>query len=327
MPHPGYVIARLLNLVLVLLAVNAATFLLARRMGGDPVQIMSAVAPTAFDAEERAVRRSAAGLDQPLVRQYLANLRGLATGDLGLSLVSGKPVARLIAAALPVSLILAVSAAALAMVLGLSLGMLAAAGPRPLARLAVLTSSLLGALPTAGAGVLLIWIFAARWHLLPAFGLAAGPGVNYTDLAGHLVLPALALSLHPAALFASALQESLAWTLGEDYIRTAAAKGQRPWIILSRHALHASLAPVVSLAALQFGAYLGGAAVVEKIFALPGLGALLTDAVARRDYPVIQGTVLYAAAAFFLATAGAGVLQAQLDPRLRQERPPEEIAA
>jgi peptide/nickel transport system permease protein len=288
--------------------VAAATmvFLLVHVVPGDPVDVMLGESAAAVDRE---ALRHALALDRPLPAQYARFLAGLARGDLGRSLVSDRPVARLVAERLPATLELAFGALAVALVIALPLGIAAAARPGTWLDRGAIAFSLLGAaMPSFWLGPLLIIAFAIELRLLPVSGRGG---------LAHLVLPACTLGLGMAAILTRMTRASLLECIGEDYVRTARAKGLSRVTVLARHALANALAPVVTILGLQFGALLAGTVITETIFAWPGVGRLTVEAIQARDYPVLQGCILVIAAGFVIASTLADVLNAVLDPRTR----------
>jgi peptide/nickel transport system permease protein len=291
--------------------VAAATlvFLLVHVVPGDPVDVMLGESAAPAD---RAALRQALGLDRPLVAQYGAFLAGLATGDLGRSVVSGEPVARLVAARIPATVELTLAALAVAIAIALPLGVLAAARPGTWIDRGAVAFALLGAaMPSFWLGPLLIIAFAIELQILPVSGRG---GV------AHLVLPACTLGVGMAAILTRMTRASVLECVGEDYVRTARAKGVGRVRVLARHALANALAPVVTILGLQFGALLAGTVITETIFAWPGVGRLTVEGIQARDYPVLQGCILAIAAGFVLASTLADIVNAALDPRTRQAR-------
>jgi peptide/nickel transport system permease protein len=297
---------RLLLAVPTIVAAATLVFLLVHVVPGDPVDVMLGESAAAADRE--ALRR-ALGLDRPLLAQYGTFLVGLATGDLGRSHVSGEPVAHLVAARIPATLELAFGALAIAIVVALPLGVLAAARPNTwIDRVAVAFALLGAAMPSFWLGPLLIIGFAIELHLLPVSGRGG---------LAHLVLPACSLGLGMAAILTRMTRASLLECIGEDYVRAARAKGVGRIGVVTRHALANALAPVVTILGLQFGALLAGTVITETIFAWPGVGRLTVEGIQARDYPVLQGCILAIAAGFVLASTLADLVNAALDPRTR----------
>jgi len=290
-----------------ILAAATLVFALIHLVPGDPIDVM--LGESAQVADREALRR-ALGLDRPLPVQYAEFLRGLATGDLGRSLVHGTPVAGLLAARLPATFELTVAALAIAVGLALPLGLVAAARPGTWLDRGSIGFALLGvSMPSFWLGPMLIILFAIDLRWLPVSGRGTW---------AHLLLPAVTLGLGMAAILTRMTRASVLECLGEDYVRTARAKGVGRGRILARHALRNALAPVVTILGLQFGALLAGTVITETIFAWPGVGRLLIDAINQRDYPVVQGCILAIAASFVLANALADLVNLWLDPRTQR---------
>jgi peptide/nickel transport system permease protein len=296
---------RLALTVPTILAAATLVFLLIHFVPGDPVDVM--LGESAQPADREALRRTL-GLERPLATQYAAFLHGLATGDLGRSLVHGTPVAELLTARLSATLELTVAALVVAIALALPLGLAAAARPGTWLDRGSIGFALLGvSVPSFWLGPMLIIVFAIDLHWLPVSGRGTW---------AHLVLPALTLGLGMAAILTRMTRASVLECLGEDYVRTARAKGVGRARILVHHALRNALGPVVTILGLQFGALLAGTVITETVFAWPGLGRLLIDAINQRDYPVVQGCILLIAASFVAANALADVVNGCLDPRI-----------
>jgi peptide/nickel transport system permease protein len=288
-----------------MLAAATLVFVLIHLVPGDPVDVM--LGENAQPADRETLRKSL-GLDRPLATQYAAFLGGLATGDLGRSLVHGTPVADLLAARFPATAELTIAALVIAVVLALPLGLAAAARPGTWVDRGSVGFALLGvSVPSFWLGPMLIILFAIHWRILPVSGRGTW---------AHLVLPAVTLGFGMAAILTRMTRASVLECLGEDYVRTARAKGVGRTAILTRHALRNALGPVVTILGLQFGALLAGTVITETIFAWPGLGRLLIDAINQRDYPVVQGCILVIAASFVAANALADVVNGWLDPRI-----------
>lgn len=305
-----YLLRRLLALVPVLLGVTFLSFLLLYVVPGDPVQ---AVAGERYDEAVLAELRAELHLDDPLPVRYGRFLADLARGDLGVSYVSREPVRDAIAASFPHTLRLALAAMLIAVVLGLGLGLAAALRPGSLLdRVAMLLASTGISVPVFWLGMVLIYLFSLELRWLPPSGYGEGS-------LRHLILPALTLGAASAALIARMTRTALLEALGQDYIRTARAKGLRPARILLVHALRNALLPVVTVVGNDFGSYLSGSVLTERIFAWPGLGRYTLDAVAKRDLPAIQGAILVMALAFVLVNLLVDLSYAWIDPRTRRE--------
>lgn len=295
---------RLLALVPTLIGVASLVFLLLHVVPGDPVDLMigESAAPAA-----RAELRSRLGLDRPLLVQYATWLAAAAHGDLGVSVRSGRPVAALIAERIPATALLALAACLVAASIGIPLGILAAAtrggGVDRLARIVSLAAV---ATPSFWLGPMLVLLLSVELGWLPV----AGSGT-----AAHLVLPALTLGAGMSGILVRMTRAALLETLSDDYVRTARAKGASTMRVLVVHALPNAASPLLSVLGLQLGAVLAGSVVTETIFAWPGLGRLVVEAIQARDYPVVQGAVLVIATTTVLANLAAELAQAAVDPR------------
>ena len=305
----AYVLRRLAYLVLIGLVVSTLVFSLVHLIPGDPVEIMLGDSAQRADVEE--LRREL-GLDRPLGSQYLTFLGGLARGDLGRSIHFRQPVTRLLVDHYPATLELALASMVVALVLAVPLGILAALrrdglvdhGSRLLALLGV-------SMPNFWLGPMLILLFAIQLDLFPVSG-RSGPA--------SLVLPAITLGTALAGLLTRMIRSALAEELHRGYLQTARAKGLgRLWAVV-RHAFRNASIPVVTVVGLQFGTLLTGAIITETIFAWPGLGRLIIQAIHLRDYPLVQGGVLAIALSYVLINLLTDLTYAALDPRIRLER-------
>ncbi len=289
------------------LAVAVLVFLLVRLVPGDPVEVMLGERASGAD---RAALVAALGLDRPILAQLGDYLRGFTRLELGQSLRYHAPVGTLIAARLPATLQLAAAALALALALALPLGIAMAV------RAHTLRGRLAGALTLAGMalpgfwfGPLLILLFAVWLGWLPVAG---------RDGLASLALPALTLALGLAAALARQLAANLTEMLTADHVRTARAKGLPPSQVLWRHGVRNALLPVATVFGLQVGALLGGAVITETVFAWPGLGALTVEAIAARDYPLLQGCVLLVAGVYVVVNSLTDLAYGWIDPRVRR---------
>jgi peptide/nickel transport system permease protein len=302
----AYVRRRLLVLLPTVLGVATVVFLLLHVMPGDPVEVM--LGETARPAD-RIELRSQLGLDRPLHRQYGAFLAGLACGNLGSSIHSRRPVAEIIAERVPATLQLTFAALAIALMTAIPAGLLAAARPHGTIDRVSLTASLIGiAIPNFWLGPMLILVFAVRFGWLPVSG-AGGPA--------HLVLPALTLGLSMAGIVTRMTRSTVLETLHEEYIRTARAKGVPEARVIAKHALANALTPMLTVIGLQLGGLLAGSVITETIFAWPGLGRLMLQAIQTRDYPVVQGCVLVIAISYVIVNLATDLTYAWANPRLR----------
>lgn len=304
---------RLPSALLVLLLASFAIFLILRLIPGDPATTLAG--PDAGPEAVAAVR-SRLGLDRPLPAQYLGWLADLLTGDLGPSYAIGGSVTDLIGNGLGATVELTLGALLLVVALGVPLG-LAGTGTRGGALLRLLTSLLL-AVPPYVTGLVLVLVFAVGLRLLPAGGHQSV--LDQPDIGlQYLLLPALCLALPSAAVLARYLRDSVDQALGEDWVRTATALGVPRGRILRRHVLPNALPPAVTVLGLLIGQLLGGAVLVEAIFAWPGLGQLAEQGVLRRDYPVVQALLLLLVAVYVAVQLLTDLVHAWLDPRIRWE--------
>lgn len=299
-------LSRLADLVPTLLLVATLIFLLLHLVPGDPAELMLGDGARAGDLAEL---RGRLGLDQPIAAQYARFMAGLAAGELGTSLHFKRPVTGLILERLPATLALATAAMGLALLLALPLGAASAlARGRPLDRLTHAFSLVSVSLPTFWLGPVLILIFAIGLDLVPVSG-RSGPA--------SLVLPALTLGLAQAGFLTRLVRSTLVSELERPYVRTAYAKGLGPLRVVAGHALRNALIPVVTVVALQLGSLLTGSIITETVFAWPGVGRLLVQAIHLRDYPLVQGTILFIAVTYLAMNLAADLLYGLLDPRVR----------
>jgi len=297
---------RLLLLVPTVLGVLTLVFFLVHLIPGDPVELMLGETASRADLSQL---RADLGLDRPLGEQYARFLGGLAHGDLGRSFFYRKPVFAVIGGALPATALLAAAAMAVALLIALPIGIIAAVRRDTLTDRMAMVGSLLGvSMPNFWLGPLLIILFSFRLGWLPVSG---------KEGAASLILPASTLGTALAAILARMTRASMLDVLGEDYLRTARAKGVGPVTVVVRHALRNALLPVVTIVGLQFGALLSGAVITENVFAWPGVGTLLIQAITARDYPLVQGCVLVIALCYVFVNFLTDVLYALIDPRVR----------
>ncbi len=302
-------LARRLTLTIpVLLGVATLVFSLIHLIPGDPAQAMLGEAAPQEDVDEL---RRRLGLDRPLLEQYGAFLLGVARGDLGTSLRTGEPVIGQILARLPATIELAAAAMLVAVVLAIPLGIAAAVWRGSVIDHSAMTVALLGvSIPNFWLGPLLALVFAVELGLLPV----SGRGTT-----AHLVLPAITLGTALAAILARMTRATLLEELRAPYVQAARARGASRARAVMVHAFRNSLIPVVTIIGLQFGAVLTGAVITETIFAWPGIGRLLIQSIGFRDYPVVQGCILFIAAAYVAVNLLTDLLYGTLDPRIRYE--------
>jgi ABC-type dipeptide/oligopeptide/nickel transport system permease component len=302
-----YIAQRMVHAIPVLIGISVLSFLLLHLIPGDPVQVFAGDKP--LTPERAAELRHQYGLDRPLVVQYLDYATRALHGDLGTALRGQRPVLDSILEVVPSTAQLTLTALALAAVLGISLGILAAVAHGSWLDTAVMAVAMLGiSTPVFYSSLLLILLFSFTLAWLPATGQG---GVE------RLIMPALALGLSSSAVLARLVRSSMLEVLRQEYVTTATAKGLAPPLVVIRHALKNALIPAVTMLGLQLGALLGGAVVTETIFSRPGVGRLAVDAILSRDFPLVQGTVLFAASVYVLVNLAVDVSYAVIDPRIR----------
>jgi len=300
------ILRRLLRAVAALLVVTAVVFALLH-VSGDPSYIL--LAPEA-SPEQRAAFRAEYGLDRPLWVQYGRYLGRLAQGDFGQSLSFQMPAAAVALTRLPATLELTLAAMLLAVAVSIPTAVLAAVRRGTLYDRAMMALTLLGqTVPTFWLGMVMILVLSVRLHLLPASGRGS---------ALHLVMPAAALALWLTALLARVTRSEMIEALEQDYVRTARAKGLAEGGIAARHALKNALLPIITVMGLQFGGLLGGAVMTETVFAWPGVGTMILDAILKKDFPVVLAGVVIVAVGFIAVNLVLDLLYTVLDPRLRR---------
>lgn len=311
-PHQltHFISRRLLYLVPVWLGVSLLSFSLSNLAPGDPAELMlvrqTGQAPS---AEEVARLREELGLNGHVAVRYARWLRGVAAGDLGTSYRTGAPVLQLLTSRFPSTLQLALSAMLLGVLIAIPLGAVAAINRDSITDHLARFVALVGAsVPGFLVGYLLILFFAVTLRILPVAG---------SDGWRYLILPVFTLAIGEAAALVRLTRANMLEVLGEDYVRTARAKGAGRRRVYVRHALRNALNPIVTLSGVRFGRLLGGAAIVETIFGRPGIGKTVVEAIQDRDYPVIQGFILFAGTVFLLANLLVDISYPWLDPRVR----------
>ena len=310
-----YIARRLLGMVPVLVGISFITFALVSFAPGDAIRIMLGSESANVANVERL--RSELGLDLPWYHQYVRYMSGVLQGDLGTSIISRQPVASQIAQRFPNTLILTVASMIVALSIAIPLGVLAAAKHNKPADYGAMTFAMIGvAMPNFWLGLVLLIVFGLELRWLPIRGIGSLDDGLWA-YARHLVLPAATLGTSLAALLTRLTRNTMLDVLGQDYVRTARAKGLRSGRVLYRHALRNALLPIVTTAGLQFGALLGGAIIVETIFSLPGLGLLSINAIRARDLPMMQGAVLVFAICFMVVTLLTDLVYAAINPRIR----------
>lgn len=304
----NFLVRRLLLLVPVFLSVSMVIFMIIHLVPGDPIDNLIQIGST---PAQRAALVAKNGLDQPLLVQYGVWLRNLLSGDLGNAIIMRRPVASLIAENLPHSLRLGSLAFLFSTIVGIATGALAATFKNSWIDRAVTTLILLGStVPSFWLGLLLILLFAVQLEWFPVSGARSWTG---------LVLPVFTIGLHGVALVSRVTRAAMLDVSRKDFVLMLHAKGLSHWRIQLRHVLRHALLPVVTILSLRIGWIVGGAVTIEFVFARPGLGSLLITSLNQRDYPVVQGCLLMLSIAVMLGTLLGDVVQAAMDPRVREQ--------
>jgi peptide/nickel transport system permease protein/oligopeptide transport system permease protein len=302
-----WILQRVLAVVPVLFGVTLAVFSMLFLVPGDPVKMMLAEFVT--NPDQVAQMRAQLHLDEPVLKQYGRFVANAVRGDLGTSIRSRRPVTTEIGENVASTAQLAAAAMLVAIAVGVPLGLLAALSRNSWLDVASMGTALLGvSMPSFWLGLLLIFVFSLHLAWFPATG---GGDLH------HLVLPAITLGTIAAAIIARLTRSSMLEVLGQDYVRTARAKGLGGFSVVVRHALKNALIPVITIFGLQFGNLLAGAVIVETVFSRPGLGRLIVGGILNKDFPLVQGTVLFVATAYVLINVLVDVAYAYADPRIR----------
>lgn len=310
----GYLLRRLLLVIPTILVVAVFTFGLLNITPGDPAAMMAGEYETPEDIEK--LRRSM-GLDKPLSQRFVIWIGQLARGDLGNSIRSNMSVSKVIIGRLEPTISLTILTEIIAITVAIPMGVLAAWKANSWVDRSVMGIAVVGfSIPVFWLGFMMIWVLSLNFHLLPAGGYVRifdGFGPYFI----RLIMPAFAAAIVMMALLARITRASVIEVLQEDYVRTARAKGLTNKVILFRHALRNASLPIVTVIGLGFAGLLTGIVVVEVVFAIPGLGRLLADAIKARDYPIIQGLILFLSAIYILVNLLVDIAYAYLDPRIR----------
>jgi peptide/nickel transport system permease protein len=301
-----FIIRRLLQTLITLFVLSIAVFLLLRATPSDPAQAF--LEPGAPEEQVQAMRERL-GLNGPIYLQYLRWVERLFHGDLGISWYTKEPVAQLILERFPRTILLAGVAMLFSTLIGIGLGLFAAIKPGSPVDYVVRILSLAGfAMPSFWLAIMLILLFAVTWRVLPTSGYGSPK---------YLVLPVLTLAAQLIGVIASMTAATVTEVMREEFVRTARAKGLREKTIIYRHVLKNAFISLITLIGLQLGGLLGGAVIVETVFAWPGIGLLTTDAVSSRDYPLVQSLALIAGCIFLGINLLVDILYAVVDPRIR----------
>lgn len=300
-----FIAKRLVQIIPVILGVTLVVFLIMQMVPGDPAAILAGEGASQETIEQY---REDLGLNRPVTQQYLTYVGNVFQGDLGNSLKNKQPVLDEILLRLPITMELAFYSILITVVLGLTAGIISAVKPYSFRDVSVMVIALLGiSLPSFWLGLLLMYLFSVKLQWLPVAGW---------DGPANIILPAITLGIGGAAIVARMTRSSMLDVIGQDYIRTARAKGLKEYYVISKHALRNALIPVITVVGLQFGSLLGGTVLVESVFAINGLGRMIVDAIRTRDLPMVQGGVLVASLVFVFVNLLVDVLYRAVNKRI-----------
>jgi len=314
---PAYALRRLLLAVPVLFGVSVLVFAVLHLAPGDPAAIMLGAQATKEDVVR--LHRDL-GLDQPLVVQYVRWIGHVLQGDLGRSIPLGRAVLPEVLLRFKATLVLTAGALLIAILLGLSAGIVSAVKQYTwLDRISMGVAVTGVSLPVFWTGIMLIILFALQLRWFPSSGMSSPYGSGVADVLWHLVLPAVTLGTASAAALARLTRSSVLEIIRQDYVRSARAKGLAERAVIARHVLKNAINPIITVLGLQVGFLLGGAILTETVFSWPGLGSMMVRAIQARDYPLVQGGVLLIATTFVLVNLAVDLLYAVFDPRIRYD--------
>lgn len=304
-----FTLKRLASLVLVLIGVSFLVFMLLTLTPGDPVRMMLGESAT---PEAQEALRKEMGLDDPLLVQYGRYMKNIVVHqDLGTSYSTQRPVLDEIMNVFPNTVQLAVAAMVIAIILGIFLGIISAVKQNSLLDNIVMVLALIGtSAPIFWIGILMILLFSVQLGWLPPSGFGSFE---------QLIMPAVALGMQSTAVVARMTRSSMLEVIRQDFVKTARAKGQREIVVILKHVFRNALIPIITVVGLQFGTLLGGAMLTEVVFSIPGVGRLMIEAIKQRDFPIVQGSVLFVAACFSLVNLAVDLLYAVVDPKVSKE--------
>ncbi len=316
-----YFVQRVIAFLPTLLGVSILVFLAIRLVPGDQITAQLGTEAGMLTEDQRAALEEYYGLDKPVVEQYFSWLGNAVQGNLGFSIRHGQPVTQLILDRFPVTVELAILSVLIALVIGLPIGIMSAIRHNSFIDLFGRIFSMLGlAIPNFLLGTLIIYVLSVYFGILPNSG-------NYVEFAQdpilnlqQLIFPATAMGFSFASSVMRMTRSSMLEVLGEDYVRTARAKGLRERAVVLRHALRNALIPVVTLIGVEIGGLLGGAFITEQIFSLPGIGRLAVNAISQREYALVQGVTLFIALNFVIINLAVDLIYAAIDPRISYDR-------
>ncbi|MCD6509801.1 MAG: ABC transporter permease [Thermoprotei archaeon] len=303
-----YLIKRFFGLLIVVFGIVTILFLILNLTPGDPARLIAGIGATEEDVE---MIRKSLGLDKPLHIRYILYISGLLRLDLGKSIRTGTPVLHEVLIRLPNTIVLAVSSMALALAIGIPLGIVAAVRTSSLLDYLIITLSIVGnSIPVFWLGLMFIVLFSVKLRLLPAGGIG-------TPL--HLVLPSLTIAIYLLSYIIRFTRTAVLDALRQEFVRYALSKGLPRRVVLYKHVLRNALIPVLTITGLQFGALLGGAPITETVFAWPGIGKYIVDSIFAKDYPAVQGAVFIFALIYAIVNLVTDLLYVVVDPRVKLE--------
>jgi len=303
-----YLIKRFFGLLIVVFGIVTILFLILNLTPGDPARLIAGIGATEEDVE---MIRKSLGLDKPLHIRYILYISGLLRLDLGKSIRTGTPVLHEVLIRLPNTIVLAVSSMALALAIGIPLGIVAAVRTSSLLDYLIITLSIVGnSIPVFWLGLMFIVLFSVKLRLLPAGGIG-------TPL--HLVLPSLTIAIYLLSYIIRFTRTAVLDALRQEFVRYALSKGLPRRVVLYKHVLRNALIPVLTITGLQFGALLGGAPITETVFAWPGIGKYIVDSIFAKDYPAVQGSVFIFALIYAIVNLVTDLLYVVVDPRVKLE--------
>lgn len=304
----SYIARRLLQMIPTLIGVSLLCFIIIHSVPGNPAHLIAGVDAT---AEEIQIVTERLGLDRPLYEQYGSYVWGLLQGDLGTSLRSDRPVAEEILSRFPNTMLLTLLSVVIMVIIGLFAGVISATKPNSIQDNSAMMVSLFGiSMPVFWSGIMLILVFSYYLQWLPSGG---------SSQFKHYILPALALGLSSSAVLARLTRSSMLEVIHQDFIRTARAKGVREKLVIYKHTLKNALIPIITIIGLEFGHLLGGAVLTETVFSMNGLGRYIIQSIQFRDYPAIQGSILFVAALFVIVNLVVDLCYGSVDPRIRYD--------
>ncbi|WP_408008484.1 ABC transporter permease [Pseudalkalibacillus sp. A8] len=308
-----YIIRRIFDLLPTIFVVAVIVFIITRMIPGDPAAVM--LGPQASVEDIEALREEL-GLNAPLYTQFLQYISNLATGDFGVSLTYNEPIVHLILDRFPNTLVLAVSALIIAFMIGVPAGIISASKQNSLLDYSVMLISLIGvSMPIFWLGVMLVLYFSVNLGWFPATGMGTLED-GFIPYIKHLILPSITLATIPMATFARITRSSMLEVISQDYIKTARSKGLSEFWVICKHAFKNALTPLLTVLGMQISMMLGGAVLTETIFSWPGMGRLIVDAIDKRDFVVVQGTVLFIAVIFVLVNLLVDIMYKVVNPRV-----------